>query len=361
VSVERYEPSQLEVACGMVFGYTPPESLPEPAADAVEALEEAILPALLRAPCLVSFSGGRDSATVLAAAVRLARREGLELPVPATNRFPGVETGDEREWQERIIVHLGLTEWLRFDFADQLDSVGPIATRALRRHGLLWPFNAHFHLPLIDEAAGGSVLTGLGGDESFGAPRWTRAASVVSGRLSWLLPDAQEEMRALWTVDVAAEPLRWQHRAASCRRRRYVRAGLWSLDLLASAQRVAVHSPFVDARFAATLAALPSERRFLARSEAMRELFGDLLPPEVLTRRTTQRVASAFWSTHSRRLAEAWDGEGVDTALVDHEGLRGEWSKPQPDPRTFLLLQAAALAREQADPAELAQTAGALV
>ena len=79
MSVERYEPTQLEVACGMVFGFTPPESLPEPAADPLEALEEAILPALQRAPCLVSFSGGRDSATVLAAAVRLARREGLEL------------------------------------------------------------------------------------------------------------------------------------------------------------------------------------------------------------------------------------------------------------------------------------------
>ena len=93
----------------------------------------------------------------------------------------------------------------------------------------------------------------------------------------------------------------------------------------------------------------------------MHELFGDLLPAEVLTRRTTQRVASAFWSTHSRRLAEEWDGEGVDAALVDHEGLRAEWSKPQPDPRTFLLLQTAALAREQADPGELAQTAGALL
>ena len=347
----------------MVFGYTPPESLPEPAADAVEALEEAILPALLRAPCLVGFSGGRNSATVLAAAVRLARREGLQLPVPATNRFPRIETPDQREWQERVIVHLGLTEWLRFDFADQLDAVGPIAMRALRRHGQLWPFNSHFHLPLIVEAAGGTVLTGLGGDESFGAPRWARASSVLSGRLSWLLPDAQEEMRALLTVDVAAEPLRWQHRAASCRRRRHIRAGLRSLDQLASPQRVTVHSPFVDARFAATLAALPSERRFLARSEAMCELFGELLPPEVLARRTKQRVADAFWSTHSRRLAEVWNGEGVDPALVDHEALRAEWSKSQPDTRTFLLLQAAALAHEQTDSAspDLAQAAGALV
>jgi hypothetical protein len=60
-------------------------------------------------------------------------------------------------------------------------------------------------------------------------------------------------------------------------------------------------------------------------------------------------------------LAEEWNGEGVDAALVDHEGLRAEWSKPQPDARTFLLLQAAALAREEADSAVLAQAAGALV
>jgi asparagine synthetase B (glutamine-hydrolysing) len=392
--VQPYVPTPIEVASGLVFGFTPPESLPEPAADAVAALEAAILPALLRPPCVVSFSGGRDSSTILAVAVRLARREGLELPVPATNRFPQAEGSDESGWQERVIIHLGLTEWVRFDFVDELDSVGPIAMRALRRHGLLWPFNAHFHLPVIEEASGGAVLTGVGGDEALGAPRWARAAAVISGRtrprprdvlavslaasppavrravlsrrepivLPWLRPEAQQEMWALWTADVAAEPLRWQHRAASCRRRRYIQVGLTSLDLLAAEHRVEMHSPFVDARFAATLAVLPSERRFLTRSAAMRELFGDLLPAELLARRTKSHFDHAFWSTHSRRLAETWDGEGADPALVDHDALGATWAQPRPDGRTFLLLQAAALAREQSASAssELTQAVGSL-
>lgn len=394
MNIESYQPTGLEVASGLVFGFTPPESLPEPSADAVEALEAAILPALLRPPCLVSFSGGRDSSTILAAAVRLARREGLELPVPATNRFPGADGSDENEWQERVIVHLGLTEWVRFEFTDELDVVGPVAMRALRRHGLLWPFNAHFHFPLIDEASGGAVLTGVGGDEALGAPRWARAAAVLSGRtrpkprdllalslaasppavrrtvlsrrdpviLPWLRPEAQEEMWALWTADVAAEPLRWQNRAASCRRRRYVQVGLSSLDLLAAQQRVEMHSPFVDARFAATLAALPSDRRFLTRAAAMRELFRDLLPADVLARRTKSHFDNAFWSAHSRRFAETWDGEGADPSLVDHDALRAEWARPRPDGRSYLLLQAAALAREEAAsaPRELAQAVGSL-
>lgn len=389
-----YEPTPLEVASGLVFGFTPPEALPEPAADPVDALEAAILPALLRPPCLVSFSGGRDSSTILAVAVRLARREGLEPPVPATNRFPGSEGADETVWQERVVVHLGLTDWARFEFTDELDSVGPVAMRALHRHGVLWPFNAHFHLPLIDEAAGGALLTGVGGDESFGAPRWARAAAVLSGRarpkprdvlavslaasppavrrtvlsrrdpvfLPWLVPEAQQEVWAAWTADAAAEPLRWQNRAAWCRRRRYIQVGLRSLDCLAAEQRVEVHSPFVDAGFASTLAALPRERRFLTRRAAMVELFAGLLPADVLDRRSKSHFDDAFWSSHSRRFAAEWDGAGVDEAIVDPGALRTEWAKPNPDARTFLQLQVAALGSEAPSaPRELPQAVGGLL
>ena len=40
---------------------------------------------------------------------------------------------------------------------DELDAVGPYARRALARHGLLWPFNAHFHAPMLEQAAGGDA------------------------------------------------------------------------------------------------------------------------------------------------------------------------------------------------------------
>ena len=113
------------------------------------ALESAVLRVLQRPPCAVSFSGGRDSSAVLALATHLARREGLPLPIPATNRFPAVESSNETEWQERVVTHLGLDEWVRLEHDDELDCVGSIAQETLGRHGLLWPFNAHFHVPLL--------------------------------------------------------------------------------------------------------------------------------------------------------------------------------------------------------------------
>ena len=67
------------------------------------ALERAVLPALLRPPCVVSFSGGRDSSLVLAAAVAVARSEGLAAPIPITVRFPASAESDEQEWQERVV------------------------------------------------------------------------------------------------------------------------------------------------------------------------------------------------------------------------------------------------------------------
>ena len=70
-------------------------ALPETAATPRAAFEAAILPGLRRSPCLVSFSGGRDSSAVLATATAVARREGLPLPVPITHRFPSA-TGRRR-------------------------------------------------------------------------------------------------------------------------------------------------------------------------------------------------------------------------------------------------------------------------
>lgn len=94
----------------------------------------------------------------------------------------------------------------------------------------------------------------------------------------------------------------------------------------------------------------------------MLELFAGLLPAEVLGRRTKSNFDDAFWSTHSRRFADEWNGEGVDQTIVDPDALRAEWAKPNPDARTFLQLQSAALGREAPSaPRELAQAVGGLV
>ena len=254
----RYELTPLEVASGLVFGLAPTLSTPtEVVGEPIEAFERAILPALRRPPCIVSFSGGRDSSAVLAAAVRLARREGLPLPIPSTNRFPAVKDSHESDWQERVVAHLGLHDWLRPEFTGELDCVGPVATSVLRRHGLLWPFNAHFHVPHLEAAAGGSLLTGIGGDEILSSSSWARPRAVLSGRArpqlrdvlrvgflaapppirrtvlrrrapfeySWLRPSAHRALGAGWAAHAASEPFAWEAQFGWRLRFRYLHVG----------------------------------------------------------------------------------------------------------------------------------------
>src|SRR3954471_2913458 len=133
------------------------------------ALEAAVRPAVQSGRCFVSFSGGRDSSAVLAAAAAVARRESLPQPIPVTLRASEVPLADESDWQESVVGHLGLDDWIRLEIGDGLDAVGPYARGALERHGLLWPFNAHFHAPMLEQAAGGTLLTGIGGDERWSA------------------------------------------------------------------------------------------------------------------------------------------------------------------------------------------------
>src|SRR2546421_508967 len=127
----------FEIATGLVFGNeASPRRRAAHGTDPLEALGEAIRPALLRPPCLVTFSGGRDSSSVLAVATHLARREGLPLPIPATNIFPEVGSSDESVWQEQVIRALELDDWIRLEHIDELDCVGPVAARILKRHGV---------------------------------------------------------------------------------------------------------------------------------------------------------------------------------------------------------------------------------
>ena len=68
---------------------------------------------------------------------------------------------------------------------------------------------------------------------------------------------------------------------------------------------------------------------------------------ELHTRSTKARFDGAFWTEHSRNLVERWQGEGVDPELVDLEILREVWKSTSPDARSFSLLQAVWLAREE--------------
>jgi len=371
--------SSLEIATGLLPGNmrTLPASYAGPRLSPREALERSCLDALLHAPCFVSFSGGLDSSLVLAVATRVARQEGLPDPIPATNRFPAIAHTDESEMQEVVVRHLGLGDWATVDLHEELEVVGPVAARALSRHGLLWPFNAHFHVPLLELARGGTLITGIGGDELFSPPRSARAVDVLAGRVRprprdalhvgflaapspirsavltrrfpaafpWLLRSARRDLAKLWAADAAAEPARFGARVERLNSRRYLRVGLRSLDLLAADAGSRIAHPLTDMGLAVALAGRVGWSGFAGRGDALRALFPGLLPEALLRRGTKARFEGAFWGSQSRSLVASWAGEGTDPAVVDRDALRREWGKPQPDGHTYLMLQAAWLER----------------
>ncbi|HEV2814893.1 MAG TPA: asparagine synthase-related protein, partial [Solirubrobacteraceae bacterium] len=177
-------PTPLEIATGLVLGTAPGARLRAVARDPLEALQDALLPSLRRPPCLVLFSGGRDSSVVLAVAARAARSEGLPPPVAFTLRYAAAPETDETEWQERVVAHLGLRDWSRVDAAAELDLLGPGNAKTVRLHGVRYPANTAGLRVACAAARDGSVLDGSGGDELFGGWRAGPAADVLARRVA---------------------------------------------------------------------------------------------------------------------------------------------------------------------------------
>lgn len=376
---QHLRPEPLEIACGLAVTRSP-------AADPLtvdrrrsprQAFDDAVRRALLRPPCLVSFSGGRDSSAVLAAATALARAEGHPLPIPTTYRFAGAPGSDEAEWQEQVVGDLGLADWERLAISDELDSVGPVAQRVLRRHGLVWPFNAHFHFPLMERAAGGSLLTGVGGDELFGPEQWGAAREVLARRrrprrrdvltvglavspwpvrravlarrppvrFPWLHPHVEDSitrLRAEWT---AKTPLAWSGAVGWWWRHRARAVRTATAEALAAGAGTQMVQPFLEPSVLAAAAGHFGAAGPRSRAAALGELFGDVLSEPVVSRRSKAYFDEAFFSIHSRAFAAGWDGTGVDTGLVDPARLAATWRTARPDPRSFLLMQALVVRR----------------
>jgi len=360
----------LEIAAGFPLPLRRrPARLPGSTVDPRAAFADSILPALQRPPCIVSFSGGRDSSLVLAVAVDLARCEGLPLPVPVTVRFSTDPASSEEDWQQLVVRHLGLDDWVRIDVADDLDCIGPAAQQILLRHGVLWPANVHFHVPQLERARGGSVVTGVGGDEAFSLSGWARLRSVL-GRdarpeakdvlrlgaalaplpvrrritvarneveLEWLTPNAQRSVIGALAEEAAAEPIRWRPRFDWLTSLRYLEIGQRSFDLVARDWDVEMHHPFLAPAFLAALASLPRARHFAGRTEALETLFAGVLPPGLESRGSKAVFADALWGSASRVFVSRWDGSGVDPELVDVETLRRRWQADQfAGPHTLL-------------------------
>ncbi len=77
----------------------------------------------------------------------------------------------------------------------------------------------------------------------------------------------------------------------------------------------------------------------------MHTLFADLLPDDILVRRTKATFSSPYWRKRTRAFASSWDGTGVDPTLVDVDVLRRYWARDRSPPApTFVVLKAVWLA-----------------
>jgi len=371
----RHRLTALETVAGSPYGLDPlAEPLPAPSGAGLrETLEDHLLAALRQSPCLVTFSGGRDSSTLLALSLDLARRHGLAEPVPVTHRFPDTPESDETDWQEMVVAHLSPPDWIRLEWTDELDLVGPYGGAVVRRHGQVMPFNAHFMAPMLERAAGGTLITGIGGDELFGPVDRRVLAGLLFGRrrprrrelrtlagelapaglrhrraverhpfhaFGWVRP----EVRRLLAGEFArtySMPLRWDRSIAHMWSTRYVQCSRATLTALSADYSARLAAPFFDPVVLAGVAGAAGARGLDKRESSLPALVGHLLPAELMRRSTKASFDPAFFGRHSRAFAESWDGTGVDPALVDPDALAQEWRSPRPNANTFSLLQQA--------------------
>ena len=376
-------PDALEVATSWIYGVVPHARLPRTTVAPLEALERAILPAVATGACHVTFSGGRDSSAVLAVATHVARREGLPDPVPVTAVYPDDPLADERQWQELVVRHLGLRDWVRVELHDENDLLGDVARAGLLQRGLIAPPPLQTDTNLMRHMTrGGALLTGEGGDEVFGrrritpttrllrgvVPRTVRAlrsavtpwapgpvhrrlmtARITADRWdTWLTPQARAEHIRRLVAGEGSEPLRWDEAVWWVRHRRVARVLDHNHRLVAREHDLTASDPLLDEGFVAALARWGGRWGGATRTDTMAELFGHLLPPALVQRRQKAAFNGAFFNEHTRAFAREWDGSGVDAELVDVDELRRLWLSDVPPGPTSMLLQAAWLATQSA-------------
>jgi asparagine synthase (glutamine-hydrolysing) len=317
---------------------------------------------------------------VLGVATRAARRAGLPLPVPITWVYDDEGQEEESPWQELAVRELGLEDWVRLPAGDSMDAIGPVAGPLLRRHGSYYPGNAHMLVPLLERAAGGTLLTGWGGHELLRAWRWARPWSVLGGRVRpeprdvlrianmaapagvrryrerraaaermapWLLPEVSRELLVAATADRAGEPRRWDYRIAWYASRRFLSLTGATLARFAAEAGAHIAHPLQDRGFLSSLAAQGGWKGWGSWSTALPALFGEAVPTELLTRRSGT-FPDAVWGPEASAFAASWSGGGVDTEIVSEEALRAAWDEEPLPRRSVHLLQAAWLGQQVA-------------
>jgi asparagine synthase (glutamine-hydrolysing) len=265
-------------------------------------------------------------------------------------------------------------DWLRIEIPEGLDVIGPVARRVLTGVGLMYPPNAHIVMPMLDHAAGGTVVAGLGGDELFGLWERRRLADVAARRdrprvadvghlveacvpprarlavarrpaeseaLPWLRPAAQAELDRTLAEQHAYSTRRWDRHVRAAPRARSLTMALRHFRRIAATAEAEFRAPLLEPAFCESLARVGGWRGFGGRTATLRALFSGLLPDAVLARRQKAIFNDAFFTAETRRFATEWSGDGLDPAVVDPVALREAWTAPMLDYRSSLLLQSA--------------------
>jgi len=374
-----------EIAWGYVFGHFTSAHVQQPPIEPRTALERAVMPALLRPPCGVAFSGGRDSSTVLAVATHVARREGLPDPIPLTRVFPAAPETDEREWQDAVVRHLGLREWSRLVINDELDLLGSFARSRLLEHGVLWPPMLHADVPLLKLLGGGSLIDGEGGDEVLGirahrvAPvtsilrstrpvRWPRVSAAVEALapapirsqlsrrrsrqypLTWLREPARAALVRMMGSAESERPLSFAASVRLVPNRRSQVLMAANRSTVGQSFDVVISSPLLDLGVVDALAFDGGRLGRAGRTGVLRAMVADLLPDVVLARTSKATFGEAYMGRPTQEFAEKWDGEGLDETLVDPDELRRLWQSESRIGLTAALLQAAWLGSQSGPP-----------
>jgi len=293
--------------------------------------------------------------------------------VALTTRWPGDVLSEESAWQEHVVSSVGVEDWEIIYPGDQLDLLGPVATAVLTDQGLLWPPPSYVLYPLMQRAAGGTLVTGEGGDEVFGLwahastweslrkRKWPGARSLgalgvailpsrarellcrnsVSAYQDWLLPDAKAMYERQLAAAFAQDAPQWPRYLAQILGSRDLALAAATRSAMSARARTTYQAPFLEAPFLSAMGKVGGHYGIGNRSMVMRRTFGGILPDNVLTRVSKATFGDVFWGKESRDFARTWDGEGVDRELVDVDKLRRAWLADRPVFGCALALHAA--------------------
>jgi hypothetical protein len=364
----------FDIATSSMLGvddHHPPLPDPGPNPDPAKLLEAVFLPHLEAGHCLITFSGGRDSAGTLAFATELARREGLPDPIPATLRMARNTQGEE--CQEEVVRALGLRDWFKYEVDDELEVLGPVATDVLRRIGMVFPATAYTMNPLLEAASGGTLAIGTGGSDFYAYWRLSPIADVLAGKrrptrrdlkllapnllpnavrvralrrqpflqLPWLHPEVRDRAALGMAKRVAESPLGYSAAGRAERLHRCHAGTVNSLTTLADAAGARLLLPLFDPHYGAAGLKVYGWRGPGSRDTILREHLGHLLPESAIRHRDYVGLSRSLWGERTRAFAEAWSGEGLDETLVDPAAVRAAWLQEKPDWRAVALLQVA--------------------